>query len=228
MENKFDGRIGDILLGELLSDIPDPEHVFSKRYQRRKKHILRSYSKIGENIGYKAVKKRRIIKYAVVAFLIAALAGVGLGYKFYYRLGGFHFTSYGKDTQVYFLGNADEYPHTLTNLVYLDADMSGYEKEIVGDSEYCYWVTYTKGEESISVCQQPVWSLQQGWVIGTEYAKILPTETEIDGKKGFYFQVWDGSYMYVLIYDDCIVEYFGYADKQTMENWIRCTKFREI
>ncbi len=225
MENEFDSRISDILLDELLCDIPDTQHVFSKQYQKRKKHIIRRYKNISDNVTYKTVRIRKIIKYAVIAAIIAALAAVGLGYKSYYRVGQFHFTPYGSDTQVYFLGNPNEYPQTLEKRFYLDTDMSGYEKEIIGDTEYCHWVTYTKGEESISICQQPVSSLQQGWVIGTENARTLPTETEIDGNKGFYFQSAYGLYMYVIVFDEYSVEYFCNADKESTENWIRCTKF---
>ena len=176
-------------------------------------------------VAYSVLQNVQDTEDAVIAAIIAALAAVGLGYKSYYRVGQFHFTPYGSDTQVYFLGNPDEYPQTLEKRFYLDTDMSGYEKEIIGYTEYCHWVTYTKGEGSISICQQPVSSLQQGWVIGTENARTLPTETEIDGNKGFYFQSSYGIYMYVIVFDEYSVEYFCNADKESTENWIRCTKF---
>ena len=147
----------------------------------------------------------------VVAFLVVLISAfiAGCASLAYYLWNHFKVEDYG----LYSLLNITDIENAPTSLekhYEIGVDMSGYSQNVVLDEFFDYWVEYKNIDETIVISlDQYTKESCQNVLLNTENAVVMPTETEVMGCRGIYFETYYGGK--VLIWDngDYIFELHG-------------------
>lgn len=225
MNNDFDPRFRDVLLDNMTVNIDVIEgHIFSHRYMRMRKRILRRYRHLpaASPVGVKHQQHR--LRYAIIAVIVSTALIVG--FTAWYTINGFIFKPYMTDTKIYF-DNISDYPTELRSHFYLDADMSGYSQKIISDDSVMYSLSFSDGNGNNILIEQSTAEIYNGdSVINTENAVVAPTKVTIDGYDGFYYETYNHQHCLIIAFNDCIIFYSCNMNKETIENLVKSTKFK--
>lgn len=198
------------------------EHVFSKKHERKMKHVFKLFErndcKLKPYTGSKPhyhfrFTKRNIIVLLAVIFL-AALAGCGVTY----------FTSknfYGKvnaDNTELFVINTENCPSTIEDKYYLPCLPDGYEVLGTDSTPFYEWISYENPatEQTLTFCQFAKVSFDSTHY-DTENQKFQ--EININGHSGLCLDYSSQGYNYaVIVWDngDYIFELFGEYSKNEL------------
>lgn len=214
----------DILFLESVSDMETATigHSFSLGYRLRKKKIIRLSEKREESVSNKPRPIRlRYILAAVILAAVAVLAGFGV----FELIKGFRVTDYGTHSFLDVIDDIDDAPEYLYKRFYIDADMSGYEKTIISDLTYQYWVKYEDGDQLITVWQKTIDTLEYTHY-NTEEALVPPQEISINGWNGLWFKTRNEGYLYVFNTGEYIIEYASNMPKEKVEELVKATKLK--
>ena len=135
------------------ADEPEmPEHKFSRKYEHRKKLLIKAYEKSqAQNDSFSdTFRKLHLRKKIQVAVLIAALVLLLTGGSVYvaYNIGGFAGYRQSTHTEISFEGWEGS-PKTLYPRYYLTYDLSGWDREILCDETDKYSEIYRNGDKSV-------------------------------------------------------------------------------
>ena len=210
-----------------------PEHVFSKKHERKMKYAFKLYErndcKLKPYIGSKPhyhfrFSKRNIIVLFAVIFL-AALVGCGVTY----------FTSknfYGKvnaDNTELFVINTENCPATIEDKYYLPCLPDGYEVSGTDSTPFYEWISYENPatEQTLTFCQFAKVSFDSTHY-DTENQKFQ--EININGHSGLCLDYSSQGYNYaVIVWDngDYIFELFGEYSKNELCDLVKTAKVIE-
>lgn len=228
MNNDFDPRFRDVLLDNMTVNIDVIEgHIFSHRYMRMRKRILRRYRHLpaASPVGVKHQQHR--LRYAIIAVIVSTALIVG--FTAWYTINGFIFKSGDGNGQIIIIAPdvLSSYPSQLVNHFFLDTDMSAYDSLVECDDEFNYCVQFSNESGDIIVVSQWIAGVYDGssW-INTEDAKIMPIEVTVNGYKGFYFETKNDQCCYTIVFDDCVMEYTTNTDRETIDKLVKSTKFK--
>ncbi len=209
------------------------EHVFSKKHERKMKHVFKLFErndcKLKPYTGSKPhyhfrFTKRNIIVLLAVIFL-AALAGCGVTY----------FTSknfYGKvnaDNTELFVINTENCPSTIEDKYYLPCLPDGYEVLGTDSTPFYEWISYENPatEQTLTFCQFAKVSFDSTHY-DTENQKFQ--EININGHSGLCLDYSSQGYNYaVIVWDngDYIFELFGEYSKNELCDLAKTAKVIE-
>lgn len=206
------------------------EHVFSKKHERKMKHVFKLFErndcKLKPYTGSKPhyhfrFTKRNIIVLLAVIFL-AALAGCGVTY----------FTSknfYGKvsaDNTELFVINTENCPSTIEDKYYLPCLPDGYEVLGTDSTPFYEWISYENPatEQTLTFCQFAKASFDSTHY-DTENQKFQ--EININGHSGLCLDYSSQGYNYaVIVWDngDYILELYGETSKNELYDLAKTAK----
>lgn len=206
------------------------EHVFSKKHERKMKHVFKLFErndcKLKPYTGSKPhyhfrFTKRNIIVLLAVIFL-AALAGCGVTY----------FTSknfYGKvnaDNTELFVINTENCPSTIEDKYYLPCLPDGYEVLGTDSTPFYEWISYENPatEQTLTFCQFAKVSFDSTHY-DTENQKFQ--EININGHSGLCLDYSSQGYNYaVIVWDngDYILELYGETSKNELYDLAKTAK----
>lgn len=207
-----------------------PEHVFSKKHERKMKHVFKLFERndcklkpyIGSRPHYHfRFTKRNIIVLLAVIFL-AALAGCGVTY----------FTSknfYGKvnaDNTELFVINTENCPSTIEDKYYLPCLPDGYEVLGTDSTPFYEWISYENPatEQTLTFCQFAKVSFDSTHY-DTENQKFQ--EININCHSGLCLDYSSQGYNYaVIVWDngDYILELYGETSKNELYDLAKTAK----
>ena len=127
-----------------------PYHRFSRRYMRKEKEILKAYLKSQEkresiDLAYNSIKRGNRIKFAVIV-VIAALFLAGFTIYITHYIGNMRIKEYDTHSLAYVL-NADNTPKILEHRYEITYDLGDWEKGIIEDDQYGFFITYRNDEK---------------------------------------------------------------------------------
>lgn len=182
-----------------------PYHRFSRKYMSKEKMILKAYIKSKEehesiDNAYHRISLVGRIKFAVIV-IIAALLFAGFSLYITHYIGNMRIDEY--DTHSFaFATDSENAPDILENRYEITYDLSDWDKEVLDDDQYGYFVTYRKEDAGINFLYS-VKSGYQGVRYNTEGSNI--ERVMINGypmiyyttRKGVHCLTWDnGDYIF--------------------------------
>lgn len=198
-------------LWELLqSDISEyeklPDHKFSHRFKSKMKKMISNYLSHANEPSEKSIPLKRKITLVFLA-IILMLFMMGAALTVYKLWNYYHFEDYG----LYSILNIDSsgnFPTKLEERYEIGTDMSGFTKNVYLDESFIYGVEYKSLDKTVQInFEQSVKDAVQNMLLNTEDAIVTPTEVEINGHRGIFFEtryetmtlIWDmGDYIIYL------------------------------
>lgn len=199
--------ISKALWNALQADISEyeklPDHKFSHRFKFKMKKMISDYLSPVTKPSEKSIpiKRKIVLAFLVVILLLFMTGAVLTVYKLWNY---YHFEDYG----LYSILNIDsggDFPAELEEHYKIGADMSEFTENVLTDEYFNYWVEYKNLNGNITISfEQCVKDAVQNMLLNTENAVDEPTETEVNGHHGVFFQtrynnmvlIWDvGDYI---------------------------------
>lgn len=170
-----------------------PEHKFSWRYKRRKRAMIKAYQRSLEKpidfvTEYRHISLRQRIRFAVLV-AVTALAATGAGVYVTHIIGGIMANQQSTHSDAFAL-DWENAPKTLEKDYRILYDLRGYDKEIILDEEFEYWVRYSKDDKYINFIYTTK-EEYQNVRLNTEGAEII--HLSINGADVMHFVTEDGS-----------------------------------
>lgn len=223
-------EIKNLFIEDLLKDnFRYPEHKFSLRYRIKKNKIIKKYKReylpknTKETTFFPETKVKIPLKYTFKYILIIIILMAILGFTIYRYYSGIFVREYDIFSMLS-VEYDENSPQVLTERFYIDIDLSEYEKEIIEDNEFIYWIQYKDGKTEFDV-MQTILEVSSNVRLNTENAIIMPTNVAVNDWIGMYYQSYNESYIYFFNCGDYIMSYAGNLDKNEMEKIVKATKF---
>ena len=223
-------EIKNLFIEDLLKDnFRYPEHKFSLRYRIKKNKVIRKYKReylpknTKETAGFPETKVKIPLKYTLKYILIIIILMAIVGFTIYRYYSGIFVREYDIFSMLS-VEYDENSPQVLTERFYIDIDLSKYEKEILEDNEFIYWIQYKDGKTEFDV-MQTILEVSSNVRLNTENAMIMPTNVVVNDWIGMYYQAYNESYIYFFNCGDYIISYAGNLDKNEMEKIVKATKF---
>lgn len=195
--------LSEALAADIIEYQKIPDHKFSRRFRSKMKKLIARPFPITNDASERHIplKKRMVIALIAVLLSLFLMGAALVVYKLwnYYRV---------EDYRLYSILNIDssgDFPIELEERYMIGADMSEFTERVLTDEYFNYWVEYKSPDGIITVnFEQYVKEAVQGMLLNTENAVDDPTETEINGHRGVFFQtrydnmvlIWDvGNYI---------------------------------
>ena len=226
LEEMLTDEVKELFLEDLLKDnFTYSNHKFSLRYKHRKKRILKTVTsnrnKNMETTGYQSEHTRIPMKYVLLIVILLVFAI--LGFTVYRNYSGL-FVKEQDEFSFMFADYNQNAPVELTEKFFIDMELCNYEQEIIEDNGTCRWIEYKlNGEKQFDVKQATIAEVESR--LNTENAIVLPTNVNINGWEGMYFQAQDGWYLYYFNLGDYIISYAGLFNKIEIEKLVKSTNF---
>ena len=183
-----------------------PDYRMSRSFDRKMHKLIRAYLK-QKNRESTVYKRRTRIRLLAIAIIIATVAlGTGgvvlLQYWDTFRLRGVGNNEYAFD-----VSNPESAPKEILDKYRITADLSGYKKEVISDSELDYWVVYTDDSGKTIWYNQFTKTMADSLQIGLGNVQIPPEKTDLDNYTALYYVsangvqnlMWDnGDYIFEL------------------------------
>ena len=199
--------ISKALWNALQADISEyeklPDHKFSHRFKSKMKKTISDYLSPATKPYEKSIplKRKIVLAFLVVILLLFMTGAVLTVYKLWNY---YHFEDYG----LYSILNIDSggnFPAELEEHYKIGTDMSGFTENVLTDEYFNYWVEYKSPDGNITISfEQYAKDAVQNMLLNTENAVDEPTEAEVNGHRGVFFQtrynnmvlIWDiGDYI---------------------------------
>lgn len=183
-----------------------PDYRMSRSFDRKMHKLIRAYLK-QKNRESTVYKRRTRVRLLAIAIIIATVAlGTGgvvlLQYWDTFRLRGIGNNEYAFD-----VSNPESAPKEILDKYRITADLSGYKKEVISDSELDYWVVYTDDSGKTIWYNQFTKTMADSLQIGLGNVQIPPEKTDLDNYTALYYVsangvqnlMWDnGDYIFEL------------------------------
>ena len=183
-----------------------PDYRMSRSFDRKMHKLIRAYLK-QKNRESTVYKRRTRIRLLAIAIIIATVAlGTGgvvlLQYWDTFRLRGVGNNEYAFD-----VSNPESAPKEILDKYRITADLSGYKKEVISDSELDYWVVYTDDSGKTIWYNQFTKTMADSLQIGLGNVQIPPEKTDLCNYTALYYVsangvqnlMWDnGDYIFEL------------------------------
>lgn len=183
-----------------------PDYRMSRSFDRKMHKLIRAYLK-QKNRESTVYKRRTRVRLLAIAIIIATVAlGTGgvvlLQYWDTFRLRGVGNNEYAFD-----VSNPESAPKEILDKYRITADLSGYKKEVISDSELDYWVVYTDDSGKTIWYNQFTKTMADSLQIGLGNVQIPPEKTDLDNYTALYYVsangvqnlMWDnGDYIFEL------------------------------
>ena len=183
-----------------------PDYRMSRSFDRKMHKLIQAYLK-QKNRESTVYKRRTRVRLLAIAIIIATVAlGTGgvvlLQYWDTFRLRGVGNNEYAFD-----VSNPESAPKEILDKYRITADLSGYKKEVISDSELDYWVVYTDDSGKTIWYNQFTKTMADSLQIGLGNVQIPPEKTDLDNYTALYYVsangvqnlMWDnGDYIFEL------------------------------
>lgn len=183
-----------------------PDYRMSRSFDRKMHKLIRAYLK-QKNRESTVYKRRTRVRLLAIAIIIATVAlGTGgvvlLQYWDTFRLRGVGNNEYAFD-----VSNPESAPKEILDKYRITADLSGYKKEVISDSELDYWVVYTDDSGKTIWYNQFTKTMADSLQIGLGDVQIPPEKTDLGNYTALYYVsangvqnlMWDnGDYIFEL------------------------------
>lgn len=183
-----------------------PDYKISHSFDRRMQKLIRSYIK--EKNKDRVINRRRIKMRLLIAAIIAATVALGTGSAVLLQYWDtFKLKNVGNNEYAFIVDNPESAPLQLTEKYRISADLSEYKEEIINDSEFDYWVTYTCGENKTIWFNQITKDFANSTQIGFGDVQVFPEKIPLGKYTAMYYVsangtqnlIWDnGDYIFEL------------------------------
>lgn len=184
-----------------------PDYRMSRSFDRKMHKLIRAYlkRKNRENTVYKRRTRVRLLAIAIIIATVALGTGgvVLLQYWDTFRLRGIGNNEYAFD-----VSDPESSPTEILDKYRITADLSGYKKEVISDSDMDYWVVYTDDSGKTICYNQFTKIMADSMQIGLgDDVQVMPEKTDIGDYTALYYVsangvqnlMWDnGDYIFEL------------------------------
>lgn len=184
-----------------------PDYRMSRSFDRKMHKLIRAYlkRKNRENTVYKRRTRVRLLAIAIIIATVALGTGgvVLLQYWDTFRLRGIGNNEYAFD-----VSDPESAPAEILDKYRITADLSGYKKEVISDSDMDYWVVYTDDSGKTIWYNQFTKIMADSMQIGLgDDVQVMPEKTDIGDYTALYYVsangvqnlMWDnGDYIFEL------------------------------
>lgn len=184
-----------------------PDYRMSRSFDRKMHKLIREYlkRKNRENTVYKRRTRVRLLAIAIIIATVALGTGgvVLLQYWDTFRLRGIGNNEYAFD-----VSDPESSPAEILDKYRITADLSGYKKEVISDSDMDYWVVYTDDSGKTIWYNQLTKIMADSMQIGLgDDVQVMPEKTDIGDYTALYYVsangvqnlMWDnGDYIFEL------------------------------
>lgn len=184
-----------------------PDYRMSRSFDRKMHKLIREYlkRKNRENTVYKRRTRVRLLAIAIIIATVALGTGsvVLLQYWDTFRLRGV-----GNNEYAFEVSDPESAPAEILDKYRITADLSGYKKEVISDSDMDYWVVYTDDSGKTICYNQFTKIMADSMQIGLgDDVQVMPEKTDIGDYTALYYVsangvqnlMWDnGDYIFEL------------------------------
>ena len=184
-----------------------PDYRMSRSFDRKMHKLIREYlkRKNRENTVYKRRSRVRLLAIAIIIATVALGTGgvVLLQYWDTFRLRGV-----GNNEYAFEVSDPESAPAEILDKYRITADLSGYKKEVISDSDMDYWVVYTDDSGKTICYNQFTKIMADSMQIGLgDDVQVMPEKTDIGDYTALYYVsangvqnlMWDnGDYIFEL------------------------------
>lgn len=186
-----------------------PDYKISHSFDRRMQKLIRSYLK--EKNKDHIMSRRRLKIRLLIAAIIAATVALGTGGAVLLQYWDtFKLKNVGNNEYAFLVDNPESAPLQLTEKYRISADLSEYKEEIINDSEFDYWVVYTRDEDKTILFNQITKEYANSMQIGFDEVQVFPEKMPLGKYTAMYYVsangtqnlIWDnGDYIFELSAD---------------------------
>ena len=184
-----------------------PDYRMSRSFDRKMHKLIRAYLK-RKNRETAVYKRRSRVRLLAIAIIIATVAlGTGsvvlLQYWDTFRLRGV-----GNNEYAFEVSDPESAPAEILDKYRITADLSGYKKEVISDSDMDYWVVYTDDSGKTIWYNQLTKIMADSMQIWLgDDVQVMPEKTDIGDYTALYYVsangvqnlMWDnGDYIFEL------------------------------
>ncbi len=202
--------LGAALKSDYLSELSVfealPDYRISRSFDRKMHKLIRAYlkRKNRENAAYKRRSRVRLLAIAIIIATVALGTGgvVLLQYWDTFRLRGV-----GNNEYAFEVSDPESAPAEILDKYRITADLSGYKKEVISDSDLDYWVIYTADNGKTIWYNQLTKTMADSLQIGLGDVQVMPEKTDLGDYTALYYVsangvqnlMWDnGDYIFEL------------------------------